>query len=99
MICWKCENQKGLPEKPGRLDVCPKCHSFLHCCLNCKFYEIGAHHDCKEPQAEFVKEKANANYCGYFSQKKRGGAPKEDTRKFLSREDAEKKWQEMLKKK
>ncbi len=98
MICWKCGNNRNLPEKPGRLDVCPKCHSFLHCCYNCKFHQKGAHNDCRESQAEFVQDKANANYCGYFSVKKTDG-PVEESKKLLSKEEAEKKWQEMLKKK
>ncbi|MCP4725210.1 MAG: hypothetical protein GY863_09245 [bacterium] len=99
MICWKCGNNRNLPEKPGRLDVCPKCHSFLHCCNNCKFLLKGAHNDCRESQAEFVQDKANANYCGYFSLKKTDAPVEEKKKKRLSREEAEKKWQEMLKKK
>ncbi len=99
MICWKCSNQKDLPDKPGRLETCPKCNSFLHCCLNCKFYDKNAHHECKEPQAEFVKEKPGANYCGYFAIKKQNVRTREAPKKYISKEEAEKKWNELFKKK
>ncbi|MBI5286762.1 MAG: hypothetical protein HY878_04125 [Deltaproteobacteria bacterium] len=35
-------------------------------CLNCKFYGEGAYHQCRETNAEWVKEKDKANFCEYF---------------------------------
>jgi hypothetical protein len=55
-----------LEGRPGRGDACPQCASYLHCCLNCRFYDEKAHHQCREPQAEFVQDKAMGNFCDYF---------------------------------
>jgi uncharacterized OB-fold protein len=38
----------------------------LKCCYNCKFYDRDAHHQCREPQAEWVRYKEKANLCSYF---------------------------------
>jgi hypothetical protein len=50
----------------GRRDVCAFCGSDLHCCMNCRFYQIGTYQDCHEPQAERVIEKDRNNFCDYF---------------------------------
>jgi hypothetical protein len=38
----------------------------MKCCFNCKFYDREAHHQCREPQAEWVRYKEKANFCSYF---------------------------------
>ncbi len=65
VICYACgaENDIG---KPTRRDVCQKCGQHLKVCLNCRFYEEKSHHQCLEPQAEWVKEKDAPNFCDYF---------------------------------
>ena len=68
MYCWKCANESEITEKAGRSETCPHCQSYLHCCYNCKFYDKFAHNECKEPQAEWVKEKDMGNFCDYFFQ-------------------------------
>jgi hypothetical protein len=35
-------------------------------CLNCKHYDPGSHRECREDQAEWVKEKDHGNFCSYF---------------------------------
>jgi hypothetical protein len=35
-------------------------------CRNCSFYDEGAHHECRESSAEWVKDKERANICEYF---------------------------------
>ncbi len=103
MICWNCEKSENLPNKPNRLDTCPHCNSFLHCCYNCKFYDKIVHNECKETQAEFVKDKANANFCGYFSARfdlaETDTASSKLSKKLLTKEEAEKRWAQLLKKK
>jgi hypothetical protein len=98
MICWNCEKSENLPDKPNRLDPCPHCNSFLHCCYNCKFYDKNSHNECKETQAEFVKDKANANFCGYFSAGVVVTDKSEASKKLLTKEEAEKKWHKLFKK-
>lgn len=64
--CAFCQKKLEIKEKPGRLDECPHCHRDLHCCYQCRFYDRSAHHECREPQADFVAEKEKANFCDYF---------------------------------
>ena len=46
--------------------VCPRCSAFLHCCRNCDFYAPGLANDCREPRAEHVVDKEQANFCDWF---------------------------------
>lgn len=63
--CWRCG--AGVEsERVGVRDVCDGCRSYLHCCRNCELYEPGAHNDCREPDAEMVADKEQANFCDFF---------------------------------
>jgi len=53
-------------ERVGVRDVCPRCAAYLHCCRNCDFYAPGLAHDCREPIAEAVADKAQGNFCDVF---------------------------------
>ena len=66
MQCYNCQTTTELERKPGRNQTCPKCSSYLHCCCNCRFHDPAAHNQCREPQAEWVKDKEMANFCDYF---------------------------------
>lgn len=35
-------------------------------CRNCAFHAPGAHHDCREPAADPVRDPERANFCEYF---------------------------------
>ncbi len=94
MICWNCGKDSGMPEKPGRSDLCPKCGKYIHCCLNCRFYDKSAHHECKESQAEWVKEKDSGNFCDYFEW---GTGENSGAKKNLSKNEAEEKWGSLFK--
>jgi hypothetical protein len=50
-----------------RTTNCPSCGKDLKICLNCRFYEKGAHWDCRETISEPVRDKEKANFCDYFS--------------------------------
>jgi hypothetical protein len=65
-ICYRCGKVVEIERTVGRTEACPHCDADLHCCLNCKFYEKTAHHECHEPQAEPVADKEKGNFCGYF---------------------------------
>lgn len=52
--------------KIARTENCPNCDADLHCCRNCRFFDPGRHNQCAETQAEWVQEKARANFCDYF---------------------------------
>ena len=66
MFCHHCGLEIEVKEKVGRQELCPKCSSPLHCCSHCRFYDESAHHQCRETEAEWVRDKAAANFCEYF---------------------------------
>ena len=66
MYCHKCGEQIEMDHKIAREEMCPKCKSYLHCCLNCKFYDKFSFHECKETETEYVQDKTGANYCDYW---------------------------------
>ncbi|MFH0777685.1 MAG: hypothetical protein V2A71_03540 [Candidatus Eisenbacteria bacterium] len=63
--CHFCRAQLE-QRKPVRTDSCPSCGRDVKVCLNCRFYDEGAHHKCRESQAEWVREKDKGNFCEYF---------------------------------
>lgn len=75
MFCYSCQFEIALDNKPRRNDTCPKCAAYLHCCRNCRFYDVNAHHQCREPQAEFVQNKEMGNMCDYFEATQTKTAP------------------------
>ena len=76
--CYRCggsqaEGAGGSHPFVARKDSC-SCGADLHVCKNCEFYDAGAHHECRESQAEYVKDKERSNFCDYFKFSKRGKA-------------------------
>ncbi|UCD86171.1 MAG: hypothetical protein JSU92_11290 [Deltaproteobacteria bacterium] len=75
-MCHKCQKEIEPPERVGRKDTCPFCGAELHCCFNCKFYDLSAHNKCREPNSEWVSDREKGNFCDYFSlADKAGKAP------------------------
>ena len=66
-ICFNCRREIKVTNRVGFRDVCNHCHSDLHVCLNCRFYDRHSYNECREPQSEFVGEKDRANTCEYFA--------------------------------
>lgn len=66
-MCWKCGKNIEEGTQIFRNSEYPECKSDLHSCRNCKFYESGAHYDCKESVDFPVNDKERANFCDYFS--------------------------------
>ena len=66
MKCYRCGFDVETVEKISRQKACPKCGVYLHCCLNCRFYDEAAYHRCRETEAEWVSDKKSANFCDYF---------------------------------
>lgn len=65
--CHKCSHRWSFDGTLSRGDECPSCNSCCKVCLNCNFYDSGSHHECREPQAEWVKYKDQGNFCSYFT--------------------------------
>jgi hypothetical protein len=74
MLCHRCGGEIALSGKVSRLDSCTKCDSDLHVCLNCNFFDPFAPNQCREPQAELVRDKEKANFCDYFTPNQKRGA-------------------------
>ncbi len=67
IICHYCKNSIDNKTPIYRTTICPACGKDLKICLNCRFYEKGAHWDCRETISEPVRDKEKANFCDYFS--------------------------------
>ncbi|MDA8099938.1 MAG: hypothetical protein M0042_09950 [Nitrospiraceae bacterium] len=65
-ICHACNRELSLGREIGRKDECPFCNADLHCCRNCRFFDRAAPRQCREPQADLVRDKEKANFCDYF---------------------------------
>jgi len=77
--CFHCKKEVEIPAlqgvaRVGLRDTCPHCSTDLHVCLNCVFYDEGAHHECRETQAEWVAKKDRSNRCDYFRPASASGA-------------------------
>ena len=66
VVCFSCGNKIDVVERVGIREECDKCSADLHVCKNCRFYDVTAYNECKEPSADVVREKDRANYCDYF---------------------------------
>ena len=66
MLCHFCQHSIQFQDKINREETCIQCGKYIHCCFNCRFYHPDAHHQCKEPVAEWVRDKEIANFCDYF---------------------------------
>jgi len=65
--CYKCGEELVFDVKIGRRDMCPNCYAYLHCCYNCKFWDPTVHNECTENAAEFIRDRAEGNFCLYFT--------------------------------
>jgi hypothetical protein len=64
--CYGCGATVRIDGPVGRRTTCPECDADLHACINCKHYEQGAAHDCREPHAEHYLDKQASNACDLF---------------------------------
>lgn len=80
-VCFSCGTSLSFSAEVGRREECPQCRVDVHVCKNCHFYDKNSYNECREPQAEVVREKDRANFCDYFQFSSRGttsGPSKED---------------------
>ena len=64
--CWRCERPIIVVELVGRQDLCEGCRTPLRSCRNCKDWDRSAHNQCREPQADYVADRENGNFCAFF---------------------------------
>lgn len=69
-FCHKCRNELEfivkVGIKVGRADTCAHCGADLHACKNCRFYNPTRHNHCRIPEADFIRDRDVANFCGHF---------------------------------
>jgi hypothetical protein len=81
LVCWKCGASLAALSLPlRRLDACKSCNAELHVCRLCIEYDVAYAKGCREPTAEEVRRKDEANFCDHF--KPRPGA-------YVARNDAD----------
>ena len=61
MKCYNCGNG-NLQEYQ---QTCPDCGAFVHCCMNCKFYDQYAQNQCKI-YGKYEPNKKQENHCDDF---------------------------------
>jgi hypothetical protein len=79
--CFSCGKEISHGAGVSRRDECPHCRSDVHVCKNCQFYDSSVYNECRETQADVVREKDRSNFCDFFqagSQSGQGGACKND---------------------
>ncbi len=64
--CFSCGKDFSFSERVGLRDECLHCRSDVHVCRNCHFYDPKVYNECRETQAEIVRERDRANRCDYF---------------------------------
>lgn len=70
LVCWKCGTSLAALSLPlRRLDVCKTCNAELHVCKLCVEYDVSYAKHCREPIAEEVRNKEQANFCDFFKPK------------------------------
>lgn len=67
LCCYRCGAALGALTLPlSRLDECPSCSVYLHCCRMCRFYDPAVTEQCTEDDALEVRDKTGTNFCDYF---------------------------------
>ncbi|QDK37725.1 hypothetical protein [Bdellovibrio sp. NC01] len=72
LICFNCSKEIPVTGLIGRRDECPHCRADVHVCKNCEHYDAKVYNECRETNADVVREKDRANFCDYFSPRKGG---------------------------
>lgn len=71
--CFSCGKDLEYVERVGLREECPQCHADVHVCKNCSFYDPKVYNECRETQAEVIREKDRANRCDFFQPGKGAG--------------------------
>lgn len=65
--CHTCGREWTGEKQPAVKEVCGQCGAYLHCCLNCKFFDDHAHNKCYIPNTDWVGDRAGCNFCDEFT--------------------------------
>ena len=64
---------------PGVKEFCEHCDAYLHCCLNCRYYDPAVAQQCAIPNIEYIADKAGASFCDEFEFRVTQGGAKTDS--------------------
>ncbi|MGD2167018.1 MAG: hypothetical protein PVF63_02860 [Gammaproteobacteria bacterium] len=66
VACYYCGSSLAAA-MPGRLEECANCGKYIHVCRMCACYDPReTSKQCREDDAEEVRDKQAANFCDYF---------------------------------
>jgi hypothetical protein len=86
--CFHCGNEIKFTDRIGIREECEKCKSDVHVCKNCSFYDPKVYNECREPQADVVREKDRANVCDYFQPSSGAGGQAKSKEDLLAAAEA-----------
>jgi hypothetical protein len=69
MRCHRCGREWTTEKRvklPGVKETCEECSAYLHCCLNCRFYDPAYNNECQSPTGDWTPDKEGANFCDDF---------------------------------
>lgn len=67
LVCWRCGASLAALRLPlGRTEECPACRNQLHVCRMCRNWDRARPKQCREDDAEEVRDKERANFCDWF---------------------------------
>ena len=68
ILCYRCGTSLAALSLPlSRRDECPSCSASLHVCRMCSYFDPAVSDQCREDDAEHVRDKETANFCDWFS--------------------------------
>lgn len=65
--CFSCGQKLNLILPVSRREECTGCRADVRVCKNCAYYDAKVYNECRETQADVVKEKERSTICDYFS--------------------------------
>ena len=76
MRCFACGTDAELRagERVGHRESCARCRADLHVCRNCRHHDPSLANECREPNAEPVRDRERANGCEWFAPAERAAA-------------------------
>ena len=67
IACFRCGASLASLSLPfSRRDECPECSAHLHVCRMCRHFDTAAVNQCREDDAEEVRDKERVNFCEWF---------------------------------
>jgi hypothetical protein len=88
VVCFNCGKVTQFADRVGFRGECESCHADSRVCKNCRFYDVKAYNECREPSAEVVLIKDRSNRCEYFAAGGGSGPQKDPTEELRKAAEA-----------